>query len=98
MLRYIEDKINGLASSDDFEKCFEEVLFHCGVDRYSYVYTPLFPGRVTEVFISGNYDKGWVDKYKSERFFRSDPVLLTSSNTSLPFSGNKYQLNLEEVR
>jgi|25_taG_2_1085351.scaffolds.fasta_scaffold06248_2 DNA-binding CsgD family transcriptional regulator len=85
MLRYIEDRIVGLNSTDDFEKCFEEILFHCGLDRYSYVYTPLHPGRVNEVFIFGNYDARWVETYKSKKFFQSDPVLLTSSNTSFPF-------------
>ncbi|WP_165789458.1 helix-turn-helix transcriptional regulator [Billgrantia endophytica] len=89
MLNIVEDRIKEIASKDEFESCIEDMLFSCGVERYSYVYFPISPSQASDVYIFGNYDINWVDIYKKERFYRKDPVIIESSRTSLPFYWSK---------
>ncbi|MBZ0331368.1 LuxR family transcriptional regulator [Halomonas sp. ANAO-440] len=85
MIGDIEKQLKEVTSKAEFVACFEESLLSCGIERYAYVYTPLSPGQVSDVYILGNYDDSWVRIYKSNKFYRTDPVMLLSSRSSLPF-------------
>ncbi|MFC6338645.1 hypothetical protein GIR22_02935 [Pseudomonas sp. CCM 7891] len=84
LIQEVESSIQGV-SQEEYTKVLGRTFAQIGIDKFSYVYLNPTPFENPRISIHSNYPAEWVDTYRQNSLYKSDPVMANSAITSTPF-------------
>ncbi|KPA87584.1 MULTISPECIES: LuxR family transcriptional regulator [Pseudomonas] len=84
LAREVENNMPG-ASEKTYVEVLSWALQKLEITRFAYVYADSHLIENGEISIHGNYPQEWVDTYRKQALYKSDPVMANAAITSSPF-------------
>jgi len=84
LVREVENNIPG-ASTKTYVDVLTWVFYKLEITRFAYVYADSHLINNGDISIHSNYPSEWVDTYRRQALYKSDPVMANAAITSRPF-------------
>ncbi|WHS62781.1 LuxR family transcriptional regulator [Pseudomonas sp. G2-4] len=87
LLNLIQEVENNLPEADEVE--YTEILgwifLKLGIKKFAYVHLEPTPFNNSKISIHSNYPTEWIDTYRKNSLYKSDPVMANTAITATPF-------------
>lgn len=84
LVQEVENNIPGV-SKEEYTEVLAWIFAKLGIYKFSYVHLEPTPFENPKVSIHSNCPAEWVDTYRKNALYKSDPVMANSAITSTPF-------------
>ncbi|MCE6980705.1 LuxR family transcriptional regulator [Pseudomonas frederiksbergensis] len=84
LIKEVENTIPG-ASKEEYVEVLGWIFGMLGVHKFAYVHLEPTPFESSKISIHSNYPAEWVDTYRQNALYKTDPVMANSAITSSPF-------------
>lgn len=84
LIQVIESHIPD-TSKEEYVEVLSWIFSTLGIHKFAYVHLEPTPFENSKISIHSNYSAEWVETYRKNAFYKSDPVMANSAITSSPF-------------
>ncbi|WP_213940580.1 LuxR family transcriptional regulator [Pseudomonas sp. dw_612] len=88
LVQELENTIPGL-NKKEYVEILEWIFGKLEVSKFAYVHMDSTPFESSDIAIHSNYPAEWVETYRKNALYKSDPVMANSAITSNPFFWNE---------
>ncbi|MCP2072962.1 UNVERIFIED_ORG: DNA-binding CsgD family transcriptional regulator [Pseudomonas lini] len=84
LIQEIESNISG-ANEDEYTELLAWTFSKLGINKFAYVHLEPTPFNNSKISIHSNYPAEWVETYRKNALYKSDPVMANTAITATPF-------------
>ncbi|WP_210644710.1 MULTISPECIES: LuxR family transcriptional regulator [unclassified Pseudomonas] len=84
LIQEVENNIAG-ASEDEYTEILGWIFSRLGINKFAYVHLEPTPFNHSKISIHSNYPSEWVETYRKNSLYKSDPVMANTAVTATPF-------------
>ncbi|NUT67961.1 LuxR family transcriptional regulator [Pseudomonas corrugata] len=94
LIQEVENNISGV-SEEEYTEILGWIFSKLGIDKFAYVHLEPTPSNNSKVSIYSNYPSEWVDTYRKNSLYKSDPVMANTAITAIPFFWNEIPAEID---
>ncbi|SFY23671.1 LuxR family transcriptional regulator [Pseudomonas sp. NFACC49-2] len=88
LIQEVENNISG-ASEEEYTAVLGWIFSKLGIDKFAYVHVEPTPFNSSKISIHSNYPAEWVETYRKNALYKTDPVMINTAVTATPFFWNE---------
>ncbi|WP_238962885.1 LuxR family transcriptional regulator [Pseudomonas sp. AF32] len=84
LVQEVENNISGV-SEEEYTEILGWIFSKLGIEKFAYVHLEPTPFNNSKISIYSNYPSEWVETYRKQSLYKTDPVMANTAITATPF-------------
>ncbi|MCE0460741.1 MULTISPECIES: helix-turn-helix transcriptional regulator [Pseudomonas] len=84
LVQEVENNISGV-SEEEYTEILGWIFSKLGIEKFAYVHLEPTPFNNSKISIYSNYPSEWVETYRKQSLYKTDPVMANTAVTATPF-------------